>query len=250
MLAPEHRPPLPHNIEAEQALLGAILVNNEALHRVSDLLEPEHFFEPIHQHIFDVARSLIRAGKLATPVTMKSYLPAELDIAGLTLGQYLSRLCAEATTIINAPDYARDIVELHGRRVMIGIADDLRDVSLDAPVDMPSATVASHAIEQLDAIVSARAVNYTPARSFSDAMSEMVENMTAAYQRDGAPTGVPTGLRSLDHKLGRRAPSLQFQRLRLSSKRKSALWPANTISKIVQLAEPNRGRVPTRSSCQ
>src|ERR1700716_2285149 len=102
MLAPENRPPLPHNIEAEQALLGAILMNNEALHRVSDLLEPEHFFEPIHQHIFDVARSLIRAGKLATPVTMKSYLPAELDIAGMILLQYLSLLCAAGTTIIDA----------------------------------------------------------------------------------------------------------------------------------------------------
>jgi replicative DNA helicase len=201
MLAPEHRPPLPHNIEAEQALLGAILVNNEVLHRVSDLLEPEHFFEPIHQQIYDVARSLIRAGRLATPVTLKSFLPAELDVAGLTLGRYLSRLCAEATTVINAPDYARDILDLHGRRVMIGIADDLRDVSLDAPVDMTAATVASHAIEQLDAIVSARSANYTPARSFSEAMSEMVENMTAAYQRDGAPTGIPSGLRSLDHKL-------------------------------------------------
>src|SRR4051812_20450724 len=111
MLAPaEHRLPLPHNIEAEQALLGAILVNNEAMHRVSDIVESEHFFEPIHQQIFDVARSLIRAGKLATPVTMKSFLPAALDIAGMTLGQYLPRLCAEATTIINAPDYARDIV--------------------------------------------------------------------------------------------------------------------------------------------
>ena len=201
MLAPERRPPLPHNIEAEQALLGAILVNNEALHRVSDLLEPAHFFEPIHQQIYDVARSLIRAGKLATPVTLKSFLPAELDIAGMTLAQYLSRLCAEATTIINAPDYARDVHDLHGRRVMIGIADDLRDISLDAPVDMPVAAVASHAIEQLDGIVTARSANYTPARSFSEAMAEMVENMTAAYQRDGAPTGIPTGLRSLDHKL-------------------------------------------------
>jgi replicative DNA helicase len=166
MLAPERRPPLPHNIEAEQALLGAILVNNEALHRVSDLLEPAHFFEPIHQQIYDVARSLIRAGKLATPVTLKSFLPAELDIAGMTLAQYLSRLCAEATTIINAPDYARDIHDLHGRRVMIGIADDLRDISLDAPVDMPVAAVASHAIEQLDGIVTARSANYTPARSW------------------------------------------------------------------------------------
>src|SRR5687767_15283344 len=80
----------PHNIEAEQALLGAILVNNEAFYRVSDFLEPRHLFEPIHQQIFDVAGSLIRAGKVATPVTLKTFL-AETDIAGMTAAQYLAR---------------------------------------------------------------------------------------------------------------------------------------------------------------
>ena len=72
----------PHNIEAEQALLGAILVNNEAFYRVSDFLEPKHFFEPIHQRIFELAGSLVRANKLATPVTLKTFLPAESTSPG------------------------------------------------------------------------------------------------------------------------------------------------------------------------
>src|SRR5947199_3566874 len=101
MSAPTYRA-APHNIEAEQALLGAILVNNEALYRVSDFLEPNHFFEPLHQKIYDIARTLIRTGKIATPVTLKTFLPADVDIAGMALGQYLARLAAEATTIINA----------------------------------------------------------------------------------------------------------------------------------------------------
>src|SRR4029077_7092089 len=84
----------PHNIEAEQSLLGAILVNNDALYRVSDFLEPDHFFEPIHAQIFDIARNLIRTAKLASPITLKTFLPAEKDIAGLPLGQYLARLAA------------------------------------------------------------------------------------------------------------------------------------------------------------
>ena len=67
----------PHNIEAEQALLGAILVNNEAFYRVSDFLEPKHFFEPIHQRIFELASGLIRASKTATPVTLKTFLPGD-----------------------------------------------------------------------------------------------------------------------------------------------------------------------------
>src|SRR6516164_11509319 len=104
--APSYRA-APHNIEAEQALLGAILVNNEALYRVSDFLEPPHFFEPIHQQVYEIARSLIRAGKLASPVTLKTFLPADVNIVGLTEAQYLARLAAEATTIINAADYGR-----------------------------------------------------------------------------------------------------------------------------------------------
>ena len=84
--APAYRA-APHNIEAEQALLGAILVNNEALYRVTDFLEPQHFFEPIHQQIYDISRSLIRTGKLASPVTLTTFLPADLDIAGLALAQ-------------------------------------------------------------------------------------------------------------------------------------------------------------------
>src|SRR3954464_11208087 len=83
----------PHNIEAEQSVLGAILVNNDAFYRVSDFLESKHFFEPIHQTIFETASHLIRAGKIATPVTLKTFLPAEIEIGGgMTVGQYLARL--------------------------------------------------------------------------------------------------------------------------------------------------------------
>src|SRR5213592_2956862 len=89
--APDYRM-APHNIEAEQALLGAILVNNEALYRVSDFLEPTHFFVPEHQQIYETARSLIRTGKLASPVTLKTFLPTDVDIGGLKVAAYLTRL--------------------------------------------------------------------------------------------------------------------------------------------------------------
>ena len=111
--APQYRI-APHNIEAEQALLGAILVNNEAFYRVSDFLEPQHFFEPLHQQIYEIASNLIRAGKIATPVTLKTFLPADIDIGGLNASQYLARLAAEATTVINAADYGRTIYRPRG----------------------------------------------------------------------------------------------------------------------------------------
>src|SRR6201994_2061797 len=138
-LAPEPGTPAfrtaPHNIEAEQSLLGAILVNNDAFYRVSDFLEPKHFFEPIHQTIFETASSLIKMGKVATPVTLKTFLPADTDLGGMTVGQYLARLAAEATTIINAQDYGRTIYDMALRRDLIRIGEDMVNVAFDAPVD-------------------------------------------------------------------------------------------------------------------
>jgi hypothetical protein len=131
----------PHNIEAEQALLGAILVNNEAYYRVSDFLEPRHFFEPAHQRIFELAGTLIRDGRIASPVTLKDFLPADVDIGGLTLTQYLARLAAEATTVVNAPDYARTIADLATRRSLIVFGEDIVNMAFDAPVDFSPRTM-------------------------------------------------------------------------------------------------------------
>src|SRR5438128_10875397 len=97
----------PHNIEAEQCLLGAILINNEAFAESEPHVAADDFFEPIHRQIFEVCASLIGAGRGATPVTLKTFLQADLDIQGVPLGRYIARLAAEATTIINAPDYAK-----------------------------------------------------------------------------------------------------------------------------------------------
>src|SRR5512136_344092 len=99
----------PHNLEAEQALLGAILVNNEAMDRVSSFLEPHHFFDPLHQQIFETARELIRAGRKATPITLRTYFEGALPVGNLSVAQYLGTLAANATTIINVADYAQTI---------------------------------------------------------------------------------------------------------------------------------------------
>src|SRR4051794_41825763 len=139
-LAPETAPAYrtaPHNIEAEQSVLGAILVNNDAFYRVSDFLEPKHFFEPLHQIIFDTASSLIRAGKIATPVTLKTFLPADIDIGGLNASQYLAPLPAEATTVINAADYGHTIADLALRRKLIRIREDMVKQAVYTPVHAP-----------------------------------------------------------------------------------------------------------------
>ena len=81
-----------------------MLINNDAYHRVADFLKVNHFFEPLHGTIFEVMSELIRSNKIANPITLKTFLPATLDIAGLSVAQYLARLAAEATTVINAAE--------------------------------------------------------------------------------------------------------------------------------------------------
>jgi replicative DNA helicase len=191
----------PHNIEAEQALLGAILVNNEAFYRISDFLEPKHFLETIHQRIFELAGGLIRAGKLATPVTLKTFLPTELDIAGLTVNQYLARLAAEATTIINAEDYGRTVYDLSIRRDLITIGEEMVNLAFDAPVD---ATPQSH-IEDAERKLFelAETGRYESGfQRFAQALTTAVDMAAHAYQRDGGLSGMATGLTDLDSKMG------------------------------------------------
>ena len=192
---------LPHNIEAEQALLGAILVNNEAFYRVSDFLEAKHFFEEINQRIFELTGSLIRAGKLATPVTLKTFLPADQDIAGLSVNQYLARLAAEATTIINAEDYGRIVYYLSVRRALIEIGEDIVNLAYEAPVE---ATPTSH-IEDAERKlyeVAERGRYDSGFQPFGRALTRAVDMTAAAYQRDGRLSGLATGLRDLDAKMG------------------------------------------------
>src|SRR5262245_57746384 len=202
---PETAPPTyraaPHNIEAEQALLGAILVNNEALYRVSDFLEPQHFFEPIHQQIYDISRSLIRTGKLASPVTLKTFLPRDIDIAGLTPSQYLARLAAEATTIINAVDYGRTVYDLAVRRELIQIGEDMVNVAFDAPVDFAPRDQIEDAERRLYDL--AEVGRYGGGfQKFESALTTALEMASNAHRRDGKLSGLATGLHDLDSKMG------------------------------------------------
>jgi replicative DNA helicase len=191
----------PHNVEAEQALLGAILVNNEAFYRVSDFLEPKHFQEQIHQLVYDVAGNLIRAGKIATPVTLKTFLPGDIDLGGMTVPQYLARLAAEATSVINAEDYGRTIYDLAVRRALITIGEDMVNVAYDAPVDMPPRLQIEDAERRLYEV--AELGRYDGGfQRFADALFTAVDMAANAYKRDGGLSGVSTGLADLDKMMG------------------------------------------------
>src|SRR5260370_1569473 len=196
----------PHNIEVEQALLGAILVNNEAYYRVSDFLEPPHFFEPIHGKIYEVAASLVKAGKAATPVTLKTFLPPDLDVAGMNASQYLARLAAEATTVINAADYGRTISDLAVRRNLIRMGEDMVNVAFDAPVDFWPRDQIEDAERRLYEIAETNRFGAGFQR-FAQALTSAVDMAARAYQREGKLSGLATGLKDLDAKMGGLQPS-------------------------------------------
>ncbi|MFC3693295.1 replicative DNA helicase [Chenggangzhangella methanolivorans] len=191
----------PHNVEAEQALLGAVLVNNDAFWRVSDFLTPEHFYEGLHGRIFEIAASLVRAGKAATPVTIKTFLPTDLDLGGMTVPQYLARLAAEATTVLNAEDYGRTIYDLALRRSLIGIGEDVVNVAYDAPVDATPRDQIEDAERKLFALAETGAYG-GGFQNFSTALKNAVDMAAAAYKRDGGLSGISTGLDDLDRLMG------------------------------------------------
>lgn len=196
----------PHNVEAEQALLGAILVNNEAFYRVSDFLEPRHFFEPIHVGIYETTSALIRAGKVATPVTLKTFLPADLDIGGMNAPQYLARLAAEATTIINAEDYGRTIYDLSVRRDLIAIGEEIVNEAYDADIDATPQDQIEDAEKRLYEL--AETGRYDGGfLSFSNALKDAVDMASRAFQRDGHLSGTASGLDDLDQMMGGLQPS-------------------------------------------
>jgi replicative DNA helicase len=191
----------PQNVEAEQALLGAILVNNEAFYRVSDFLEPQHFFEPVHKAIFEVAAQLIRANKVATPVTIKTFLPTDLAIGDINLATYLARLAAEATTIINAEDYGRTVHDLALRRSLIGIGEDMVNVAYDATVEQTPGAQIEEAEKRLFDL--AEKGQYGAGfLSFDTALTSAIDLASAAYKRDGHLSGLATGLDDLDRLMG------------------------------------------------
>ncbi|MFQ0814383.1 replicative DNA helicase [Brucella anthropi] len=196
----------PHNIEAEQALLGAILINNDAFYRVSDFLKPTHFFEPLHRRIYEITTDLIRVGKMANPVTMKTFLPTEGKVGDLTIFQYVTRLATEAVTIINAEDYGRAIYDLATRRALIGIGEDMVNVAYDAPVDMAPQEQIEDAERRLFELAETGRYDggFLP---FKDAVTTAVDMANAAFMRDGHLSGISTGIHSLDAKMGGLQPS-------------------------------------------
>ena len=196
----------PHNLEAEQALLGAILVNNEAIDRVSTFLKPGHFYDALHARIYEAVSKLILSGKRATPITLKTFFQSDPPVGELPVPQYLGRLAANATTIINAEDYGRTVYDLAIRRQLIQIGEEMVNTAFDSPIEAPPSMQIEGAEQQLYELAETGKYG-TGFEPFSSALTDAIDMAANAYRRDGGLSGLATGFTDLDHRMGGLQPS-------------------------------------------
>jgi replicative DNA helicase len=191
----------PSNIEAEQALLGAILVNNDCAATVSGFLTAEHFFEPIHQRIYETAQNLIERGHIANPTTLKAYFDGDDALAEIGGAEYLRRLAAGAITIINAEDYGRTIYDLSLRRQLVVIGEDMVNTAYSSTVE-ETAVLQIEASEQRLYNLAETGKYEGGFQSIKDSLTLAVASAAAALKRDSHLSGVTTGFTDLDAILG------------------------------------------------
>ncbi|MFU1476819.1 replicative DNA helicase [Roseovarius sp. C7] len=197
---------MPHSIEAEQQLLGAILTNNDVYDKIASIIGAQHFYDPVHARIYETAAARIARNNLASPVTLKAFLEEDEGLKELGGPAYLVKLAGAAISTFAVRDYAQMIYDMAIRRELITLGHDIAGKAMRADVKS----------EPKDQIVEAEQSLYKLSeqgqaesgfQSFLKALTDAVNVANAAYQRDGGLAGVSTGLMDMDKKLGGLHPS-------------------------------------------
>lgn len=197
----DHYRTIPQNEEVEQALLGALLVNNRALEKVSEFLRPEHFYNAVHGRIYDAIGKFAERGQDASPITLKAFFEKDADLSHVGGGQYLADLAASVISVANVADYGRTVYELHLKRALISLGEDTVNDAYNHSIDSD----AKQQIEQAEV----RLFNLATAGDyqggfvpFNKSLAAAINQAQLAYQREGLVTGVTTGFIDLNKKLG------------------------------------------------
>ena len=196
----------PHNVEAEQALLGAILINNEAYSRVSDYLRAEHFYEPVHRRIFEAMHRLIESGRLADHVTLKVAFDEDEALRELDGARYLAGLARAAETILNAEDYGRLLHDLALKRGLIHVGEEVVNRAYDPAAPETGRDQIESAEKHLFMLAQEGEME-GGFQGFANVLTSTVGLIESAYHKKGEITGVPTGLAAMDERLGGLQPS-------------------------------------------
>ena len=190
---------LPNNVEAEQAVIGSILVSNDIFDEISTIISSINFYDPMHQKIFEAIESLIYKGMLANPITLKNYFQDEKD--DINIPEYLVKITKFSTSVRQANEYSKIVYDMFVRRELIKISEQTIDSAKLNDLDTNGQTIIENSEKQLFDLAEKGSFNSSLIK-FDDAMKQTIEMASAAYKNEEGIVGVPTGLRDLDDKLG------------------------------------------------
>ena len=190
---------LPNNIEAEQSVIGSILVTNEIFDDISIIISNSNFYDPMHQKIYSAIENLIYKGMLANPITLKNYFEDEKD--DLNIPEYLVKITKFSTSVRQAIEYSKIIYDMFVRRELIKISEQTIDNAKINDLDTNGQNIIENSEKLLFNLAENGSFNSSLIK-FDDAMKQTIEMASAAYKNEGGIVGVPTGLRDLDDKLG------------------------------------------------
>ena len=190
---------LPNNIEAEQAVIGSILVSNEIFDGVNTIISNINFHDPMHQKIFDAIENMIYKGMLANPITLKNYFENEKD--ELNVPEYLVKITKFSTPVRQAIEYSKIIYDMFVRRELIKISEKIIDDAKENNLEVNGQNIIENS-EKLLYDLAEKGSFSSSLIKFDDAMKQTIEMASAAYKNEEGIVGVPTGLRDLDDRLG------------------------------------------------
>ena len=192
---------LPSNLEAEQALIGSVLVNNDIIDEISSIVSSHKFFDPGHRKIYETIESLNNKGMIANPITLKNYFETNSGLAEVGGVDYLVKLTRFSSSIKQTIDYAKIIHEMYVRRELIIISENVSEESKDNDLKKTGENIIEDAEKSLFDL--AERGNFSQSfLKFNQALDQTIEMATLARQNDQGIVGVPTGLTDLDEKLG------------------------------------------------
>src|SRR5271170_7546604 len=193
---------VPYDIDVEQALLGSVLVDNQAIERVSSILKSEHFYDPLHARLYDaMLQSAERGGGVITPLTLHATMKADPGLMEVGGHAYLSSLAQAAPALANVRDYARILHDLFVRRSLIHLGEDIVNTAYEAPHEKPPQAQIEEAEKALYRISETSRYGEGPIE-FSESLRRTVESAERAQARGGRISGVASGFSDLDSLLG------------------------------------------------
>ena len=192
---------IPSNIEAEQHLLGSVLVNNDIIDEIANIINSEKFYDPIHVKIYEVIENLNSKGMIANPITLKNYFEKNQGLDDVGGVEYLVKLTRFSSSIKQAIDYAKIVHENFVKRELIQISQNIKDETLNSDEDKSSDLIIEDAEKSLFDLAERGSFSQSFMK-FNLALDQSISMAEQAMKNDQGIVGVPTGLTELDKNLG------------------------------------------------